>query len=65
MHNRIYERVGRGTWQVITQVVGVVGGQWLLQVCKTRHMAVSAAPIEVHKEATENQKIQKQSNIGL
>jgi hypothetical protein len=39
MRNRIYEWVGRGTWQVVTQVVGVVGvellSRWLLRVCKT------------------------------
>jgi hypothetical protein len=37
MRNRIYEWVGRETWQVVTQVIGVVGvellSQWLLRVC--------------------------------
>jgi hypothetical protein len=58
MRNRIYEWVGRGTWQVITQVISVVGvellSRWLLRVCQTQHIAALAAPIEVHKEATEN-----------
>jgi hypothetical protein len=38
MRNRVYEWVGCGTWQVITQVVDVVGvellSRWLLWVCK-------------------------------
>jgi hypothetical protein len=29
MCNRIYEWVGRGTWQVITQVISVVGVELL------------------------------------
>jgi hypothetical protein len=37
MCNRIYEWLGCGTWQVITQVISVVGVErlnlWLLRVC--------------------------------
>jgi hypothetical protein len=38
MRNRIYEWVGRGIWQVVTQVISVVRvellSRWLLWVCR-------------------------------
>jgi hypothetical protein len=61
--------VGRGTWQVISQVLSVVRvevlSQRLLQVCQTEHIAMKVAPIDEHKEATEIQKNQIHSNIRL
>jgi hypothetical protein len=61
MPNRILQGwVGRGTWQVISQVLGVVGvevlSRWLLQIGQMEHIAAYAAPIDEHKEATEKQK---------